>query len=233
MTFKFLCPACGKQLGATDTMVGKRKSCPRCRSKFVVPTPEAAAAQLLATPGAAAADSTEHPALLLPARDKKHEDLIDMTAMVDIVFFLLIFFLVTSMQALESVINLPTPQTTAASGTRTASEVAKDPAYLPVTIEEGDRVFIDEEEAIGERDIRAKFREAREKTPTSAASSSPAPRMRRMASSSRSSTRRPTPVCRSCCSQSAKRRSSTIHGTLTPITVAPFLHECVSPPAAE
>ena len=41
----------------------------------------------------------------------KHEDLIDMTAMVDIVFFLLIFFLVTSMQSLESVINLPAPQT--------------------------------------------------------------------------------------------------------------------------
>ena len=38
-----------------------------------------------------------------------------MTAMVDIVFFLLIFFLVTSMQSIEAVINLPAP---AAAGER-------------------------------------------------------------------------------------------------------------------
>ena len=39
-------------------------------------------------------------------RRPKHEDLIDMTAMVDIVFFLLIFFLVTSMQSIEAVISI-------------------------------------------------------------------------------------------------------------------------------
>ena len=33
------------------------------------------------------------------------EDLVDMTAMVDIVFFLLIFFMVTSMQGLYSAIS--------------------------------------------------------------------------------------------------------------------------------
>ena len=43
-------------------------------------------------------------------RRPEHKDLIDMTAMVDIVFFLLIFFLVTSMQSIEAVINLPSPQ---------------------------------------------------------------------------------------------------------------------------
>ena len=37
------------------------------------------------------------------------EDLVDMTAMVDIVFFLLIFFMVTSMQGTFSSIRMPAP----------------------------------------------------------------------------------------------------------------------------
>ena len=43
----------------------------------------------------------DHP-LLFMGRRPEHKDLIDMTAMVDIVFFLLIFFLVTSMQSIEA-----------------------------------------------------------------------------------------------------------------------------------
>ncbi len=39
----------------------------------------------------------------------KVEDLVDMTAMVDIVFFVLIFFMVTSMQGVFSSISLPAP----------------------------------------------------------------------------------------------------------------------------
>jgi len=164
MSFQFQCPACGKQLAATEKMVGKQKNCPRCRQKFIVPSPPTAG-QGGAAAGTAAGDSTEHPSFLFSRKSHKHEDLIDMTAMVDIVFFLLIFFLVTSMQALESVINLPTPQSNSPAGARTASEISKDPAYLNVTIEDGDHVFIDDDEAIGERDIRAKLRAAKAKDP--------------------------------------------------------------------
>ena len=46
------------------------------------------------------------------------EDLVDMTAMVDIVFFVLIFFMVTSMEGVYSSINMPSPdpQKVASSG---------------------------------------------------------------------------------------------------------------------
>jgi biopolymer transport protein ExbD len=162
LTFKFRCPACDKQLSATEALVGRQKSCPRCRTKFTVPTPEEAARRG-STQEAHPSESSEHPTLLFAAKENKHEDLIDMTAMVDIVFFLLIFFLVTSMQSLESVINLPTPQATAASGVRTATEFANDPNYVTVTIEDDDRVFVEDEETIGERDLRSKLRQAREK----------------------------------------------------------------------
>ncbi|MEX2317129.1 MAG: biopolymer transporter ExbD [Pirellulales bacterium] len=162
MNFKFTCPACGKQLSASESLVGRQKSCPRCRTKFTVPTPQQAA---LRSPAAEAhpAESSEHPTLLFASKGKKDEELIDMTAMVDIVFFLLIFFLVTSLQSLESVINLPTPQASAASGVRTATDFANDPNYVTVTIEDDDRVFVEDEETIGERDLRSKLRAAREK----------------------------------------------------------------------
>jgi biopolymer transport protein ExbD/DNA-directed RNA polymerase subunit RPC12/RpoP len=162
MTFKFTCPACGKQLLASERQAGRQKACPRCNTKFTVPSPEQAARGGPAT-DANPAESSEHPRLLLPQKDGKHEDLIDMTAMVDIVFFLLIFFLVTSLQSLESVINLPTPQASEAKGVRTATEIANDPNYVTVTIEDDDRMFVEDEEAIGERDLRSKLRQAREK----------------------------------------------------------------------
>jgi biopolymer transport protein ExbD len=88
--------------------------------------------------------------------------LIDMTAMVDIVFFLLIFFLVTSMQALEAVINLPEPEASesASSNVQTVPDYANDPDYVVVTIDADDAVYVEDEEAMSEQDLRAKLRVA-------------------------------------------------------------------------
>jgi biopolymer transport protein ExbD len=100
---------------------------------------------------------------LIPNRGAHHGDLIDMTAMVDIVFFLLIFFLVTSMQSLEAVIDLPTPQSEGASSNlQTTPELVNDPNLVVVTIEADDSVWVDDEEALSEQDLRAKLRKARQ-----------------------------------------------------------------------
>ncbi len=94
-------------------------------------------------------------------RRPEHKDLIDMTAMVDIVFFLLIFFLVTSMQAIQAVIGLPTPQASAnASSVQAIPDIANDPTYVVVTIDADDSVYVDDEEALSEQDLRAKLRAA-------------------------------------------------------------------------
>ena len=159
MSITFTCPACGKPLGATLSQAGRQKKCPRCRTILTVPMEDAPPK----SPSASDSDahSSEHPLLLMPQHNPKHEDLIDMTAMVDIVFFLLIFFLVTSMQALESVIGLPVPQADAASGVQTTSSIENDPHYVTVTIEEDDSIWVEKEEAIGEQDLRSKLRAAR------------------------------------------------------------------------
>jgi biopolymer transport protein ExbD len=90
-------------------------------------------------------------------------DLIDMTAMVDIVFFLLIFFLVTSLQPLQAVIGLPTPEASesAADGIQVVSDIANDPNFIVVTIDADDTVWVEDEEAPSEPDLRAKLRAAR------------------------------------------------------------------------
>ncbi len=156
----FACPYCGKKLGALESSAGKEKTCPNCRAKVRVPSPEAAAAKAASGSDIKPRDAADHP-LLLMGRRPEHKDLIDMTAMVDIVFFLLIFFLVTSMQSIEAVINLPVPQAQASDRVKTVPSITNDPNSVVVTIDADDAVFVDDQEALSEQDLRAKLRAAR------------------------------------------------------------------------
>src|SRR5689334_21890245 len=157
---KFPCPYCGKKLGASDTSVGKEKTCPNCRARVKVPSPEAAAEQV-ERGETKPREAADHP-LLLMGRRPEHKDLIDMTAMVDIVFFLLIFFLVTSMQSIEAVIGIPAPQppASAPNSAQAVPDFANDPNYVVVTIDGDDVIEVDGEEVASEMDLRTKLRAA-------------------------------------------------------------------------
>jgi biopolymer transport protein ExbD len=158
MKIAFSCPYCGKKLGANDTSVGKEKTCPNCRARVKVPTAEEAA--LKASRQKERRDVADHP-LLFMGRRPEHKDLIDMTAMVDIVFFLLIFFLVTSLQSIEAVINLPSPQASnAPNSVQAVRDITDDSTYVVVTIDADDSMFVDDEEALSEQDLRSKLRAA-------------------------------------------------------------------------
>jgi len=104
------------------------------------------------------------PVLPPPAKRPGLEDLVDMTAMVDIVFFLLIFFMVTSMQGLYASIAMPTPtpQATAAQGPRTVAEFESANDYLIVRIDRDDTVWLEGTEVPSEQDLRVKLRAARQ-----------------------------------------------------------------------
>ncbi len=151
MTINFPCPQCGKQLGAPSALAGRQRKCPHCKALVTVP------ANLFAPPRPdAQADGDLSPVLGM-SKFKHPEDLIDMTAMVDIVFFILIFFMVTSMQALESVIGLPSPEASAANAL-SVPDLESDPGFVTVTIEADDTVYVDDEEVFGEQDLRVKLR---------------------------------------------------------------------------
>lgn len=167
MIIRFNCKLCGKTLSAPSKKLGQKLKCPYCRAEVTPTAADAAssyepenAATTTSHAGPADEPPTDNPLLLFPPK-QKHGDLIDMTAMVDIVFFLLIFFMVTSMAPLEAVINLPTPESTAASSNvQAVPDIANDPSYVVVTIDADDAVWVEDQEVLSEQDLRAKLRAA-------------------------------------------------------------------------
>lgn len=166
MSTRFKCKLCGKVLSAAPKLAGRKLKCPYCRAEVTVPAADSPEAikQDAAVGKLSSADQdeppTDSPLLLFPAQPH-YGDLIDMTAMVDIVFFMLIFFMVTSMQPLEAVINLPTPQSSDASkSTVQAVPNINDPSYVMVSIDADDAVYVEGDEAPSEQDLRAKLRAA-------------------------------------------------------------------------
>jgi len=81
--------------------------------------------------------------------------------MVDIVFFLLIFFLITSMQGVCSSIAMPIPDPeTATTAPRTIADFENDQDYLIVRIDADNSVWIDDAEIPSQQDLLIKLREA-------------------------------------------------------------------------
>ncbi len=115
--------------------------------------------QLSHPPAAAHAE----PSMVPPAQKLDVEELIDMTAMVDIVFFLLIFFLVTSMHSLDSTIPMPTPdpQKGAAKEPQTVAAIDADDSYIVVRIDKNDKITVEGAEVRSERDLLFKLRDLR------------------------------------------------------------------------
>jgi biopolymer transport protein ExbD len=101
--------------------------------------------------------------LVKPAMKIDFEELIDMTAMVDIVFFLLIFFLVTSMKAIDSTIPMPSPdpQKAAARESRSLTELEADNEYITVHIDRRDTISVEGAEIHNDRDLLFKLRDLR------------------------------------------------------------------------
>ena len=158
MTISFACPICGKKLSAPESLVGRERTCPKCRASIKVPTAEQAARR---KPAKDSHGSSPH-SLLKDSGGEHEEDLIDMTAMVDIVFFLLIFFMVTSLSAVESVIGLPPPvKKTSAPVAQASPDLADDPSFIAVTIEADDSVWVEDEQVFGAQSLRVKLRDLR------------------------------------------------------------------------
>jgi len=110
-------------------------------------------------------ESDQANSVVLPlAKAKPHEDLIDMTAMVDIVFFLLIFFLVTSLQSLQSVIDMPQAEARkgATGKTKTMEDFDSDPDFILLRIEEDDSIWVEDEQHNSDQSLVLALRNAQQ-----------------------------------------------------------------------
>jgi biopolymer transport protein ExbD len=173
---RFHCHHCQKMLNVPDESVGRRGKCPGCGSEIVVPTAEPARAP--APIPLVPAKGKEKPkpktpkksqpsfaSLMGPKKDLSNEEWIDMTAMVDIVFFLLIFFLVTSLVAHQAAIQFPTPEnrkenTSAATSAKSVADFEKDNEFVIVRIDAEDTVWVDDSTAPSAQEIVSKLRNA-------------------------------------------------------------------------
>lgn len=141
------CPQCEKEIKADESLAGQRGRCPRCGETVVLPMPEGD--PLL---------SSGNEARKLP------EELIDMTAMVDIVFFILIFFMVTSFNSQQAAIDLPIPRATAAdaaqaNASRSLDDFEEDSDYFIVRIDADGTLWLDGAEVAGAPELARRLRE--------------------------------------------------------------------------
>lgn len=167
MAIKFFCPDCGKKLKAPDDWTGRSVACPDCGTRLVVPDKRigtAAPPRAAAAPDEAASPRRSTPFAVPSFQFAKFEDLVDMTAMVDIVFFLLIFFMVTAMQGLASSIAMPPPdqQKAAGQGRRSVSDFEKEGDYAIVRIDRDNSVWLEGSEIPSEQELRVRLRASRQ-----------------------------------------------------------------------
>ncbi|MBX3414774.1 MAG: biopolymer transporter ExbD [Pirellulales bacterium] len=157
---RFACPHCGRQLSVADGKAGKQGKCPACQTVLRVPPSGK-------KPPRAARRESLPPLVSSSTLSDTPEEMIDMTAMVDIVFFLLIFFMVTSLMAKQASIAMPSmPQSSSAESSsasaapRTLEDYEEDQDYIIVRIEPDNSIYVDEQMVHSAPDVTASLRQA-------------------------------------------------------------------------
>jgi biopolymer transport protein ExbD len=86
-----------------------------------------------------------------------------MTAMVDVTFFLLIFFMVTSMHSMQASLEMPPPDASAnAAQGQTIQQLDEDDDSVVVRVDRDSVIWVEGSEAPSRQDLIAKLRDARE-----------------------------------------------------------------------
>ncbi|HLA84031.1 MAG TPA: biopolymer transporter ExbD [Thermoguttaceae bacterium] len=169
MAIRFACSQCRRTLQVDDRFAGAKIRCPKCRAITAAPAREAESGR-----GAAAsskADATKKAVRPIVDDDDepihfdkpKEDEGIDMTSMLDCVFLLLIFFMVTTAFNVQKSLEIPKPSEDNAA----AQAVVVDPmeGNIIVRIDRDNVVFVNDIEAPSEQDLHVKLREAKEGVP--------------------------------------------------------------------
>jgi len=202
MPVTFHCPYCGTEQTAAEQLIGRRVRCPGCDQLVQVddpgraqspPLPSAAAAgrphkpaqqqsvsrreamrQPKPQPVAAQASSAPLPPVdFRKGRSRVIEAEMDMTPMVDVVFNLLIFFMVTAAFSLQKSLEIPKPEQSDQPSTQTL-QVEDDPDYVVIIVDEHSTYQVTtpewERECPSQQELLVQLREAKRgsggRTPT-------------------------------------------------------------------
>lgn len=163
---RLVCPRCRHSVEAAPEAAGNFVECEYCGTQIPLTRPRAGLQAESFNPsrneGLVSAGEGEHDEdgpMLRPSPEIDHEELIDMTAMVDIVFFLLIFFLVTSLHQLEASIPIPTPRSADGKGGQPSlqPQVEEENDALEVTIGSQNEIRVDGIPIRDLEDLRTRF----------------------------------------------------------------------------
>ena len=171
MNIRFACPQCGHRLKADASAAGSRAMCTKCRSVVTIPSADAAHAAAGETssgdgsPAATFLDPVRTdtplrigPTAIVGRREPLSDDEIDMTPMIDVVFQLLIFFMITAAFALQKSLPVPVPQTTSNAPQAGAPD---DQDAITVRIDADDSLWVEGAQAVSRQDLIAKLRKLR------------------------------------------------------------------------
>lgn len=165
---QFACPECGNKLKAPADQAGRTARCTRCGTQLIIP---AAPPESKPTRSPAIAPQPSHDNSAVPddlpirfprPREESNAD-VDLTPMIDVVFQLLIFFMVTAAFGLQKSLDLPPSHASEESqAARTIEEVEQDEDYVIVRIEKDNTIWVNDSEATSEPDLFAKLRAAKQ-----------------------------------------------------------------------
>ena len=159
MPIAFACPQCGHKLRAGDQQAGQRARCTRCGTTVVIPQP-----QLLSTTSSAAeVASADDPPITFPRPHHETNADVDLTPMIDVVFQLLIFFMVTAAFGLQKSLDLPASSSSEeAQAAQTIEELEQDEDYVIARVERDNSIWVNDAEATSEPDLFSKLRAAKQ-----------------------------------------------------------------------
>jgi len=168
MRIRMNCPNCGALRSAPAEWHGRKVQCNDCGGTFTLTEQPTASSTESVIPDAhstlkedSTGDKTANAGVPMKSDPLKVEELVDMTAMVDIVFFLLIFFLVTAMQQIVSSMDMG--QSVAPGQTdRPGKSVVVNQSQqqqLKVRIDADDMIWVDDEQIPNDTDLRVRMRD--------------------------------------------------------------------------
>jgi biopolymer transport protein ExbD len=148
VALEFSCPHCRKPLTADAEHAGAAIRCAACGQRVTIPRPPAV---------------EEEPEKLKLSVGRGADGEVDMTPMIDCVFLLLIFFLVTAAFALQKSKELPAPEQEKSTQARTVEEIESDDDYIIVRIDQNSDIWMESSQIPSQQDLLIKLREALEK----------------------------------------------------------------------
>jgi biopolymer transport protein ExbD len=156
MAIRFRCSTCNQLMSIAGRMAGRKVRCPACDAELTVPLQDQLEA---AAPAAAAAGAAEPPAAsraveLDLGQDQgfhvrkpstEFEDM-DLTPMVDVVFLLLIFFMITASFSITKTIEIPQPDPEQQGARQTIQSIDDlQSKSVWVRIDQRNDIYVDDE----------------------------------------------------------------------------------------